>query len=95
MTQVRTSVSFLIFYQQCINFFILLDLLIVNVVVSKIYIFCFCRSSDIVPLYKQADPFPSLFQCSKSFRLIIRTIFQRFEKTFDIGVVIAYTWSAV
>ena len=26
MTQVRTSVSFLIFYQQCINFFILLDL---------------------------------------------------------------------
>lgn len=48
MTQVRTSVSFLIFYQQCINFFILLDLLIVNVVVSKIYIFCFCRSSDIV-----------------------------------------------
>ena len=26
MTQVCTSVSFLIFYQQCINFFILLDL---------------------------------------------------------------------
>ena len=26
MTQVHTSVSFLIFYQQCINFFILLDL---------------------------------------------------------------------
>ena len=39
--------------------------------------------------------FPSLFQCFKSFGLIVRTVFQRFEKTFGIGVVIAYTQSAV
>lgn len=33
----------------------------------------------VIPLYKQADSFPCLFQCSKSFGLIIRTILQRFE----------------
>ena len=62
-----------------------------------------CQTRSVMDRYKIGSGtlnlimsrFPSLFQCFKSFGLIVRTVFQRFEKTFGIGVVIAYTRSAV